>query len=100
MSDSDRPELAPIRELEGLVRAAGEELASWRRRAQRAEARARELEETLTPAATPPADPRVAVLERENAELLARLSTARERARQLLARIRFLRQQHASEAER
>ena len=103
MSDSVRPELASFRELEGLIRAVGEELAWWRRRALRAEARARELEEAYVPKAEPGAPrphPRVAELERENAELREKLSAARERAKQLLARIRFLRQQHAGEADR
>lgn len=96
------------RELEVLVHHLVDELAFFRRRALAAEARARALEEaspyrTATPEASLPvipdrapanADARVAELELENAELRRRVEKAGARTRQLLERVRFLRQQH------
>ena len=112
MSDSARPDLAAFRELEQLIRALGDEMAAWRRRAHEAEARLKATETRLArqasapqpsaPAAATvaPALPAVgntqmvAALQRENQELRLRLETARQRTRQLLDRVRFLRQQH------
>jgi hypothetical protein len=88
------------------VRHLGEELSSFRRRALQAEARLKTLDaerqerEKSAPsssaAAGPsagPADPRVAELEAENAELRRRLELATSRTRKVLDRVRFLRQQ-------
>lgn len=119
MSDSARPDLAAFRELEQLIRALGDEMAAWRRRAHEAESRlkaneARLARQTTQPAgvasgATPTAAPAaaaaqpapsasssqlVAALQRENQDLRLRLEAARQRTRQLLDRVRFLRQQH------
>jgi hypothetical protein len=122
VSDSARPDLAAFRELEQLIRALGDEMAGWRRRAHEAEARLKETEARLarqpaekqvtTAAAAPsaavgaaagrvtqPADSGaanqlVAALQRENQDLRLRLEAARQRTRQLLDRVRFLRQQH------
>lgn len=122
MSDSARPDLAAFRELEQLIRALGDEMAGWRRRAHEAEARLKASEARLArlaaeqsaaaggaaPAAAGDAtDVRagrsadsgaakqlVATLQRENQELRLRLEAARQRTRQLLDRVRFLRQQH------
>lgn len=91
-------------ELEQLVRHLGEELSSFRRRALHAEARLKSLEseqeerratEAASAAASAdrPADPRVARLEAECAELRRRLESATTRTRQVLDRVRFLRQQ-------
>jgi hypothetical protein len=103
VSDRDRPDLEAFQHLESVIRAVGEEMAGWRRRAKVAEARVQELEREAGPTPPepepPPTDPRVAELERENAELRARLEGARERTQQLLNRMRFLRQQQ-SQAER
>ncbi|HEX5438582.1 MAG TPA: hypothetical protein VFW98_15630 [Gemmatimonadaceae bacterium] len=108
MSDSEHPEKLAFRELEQLIRALGDEMAAWRRRAHEAESRVR----AATPAAGAPAvapergpdrraaDARVAALECENEELRTRLATARQRTEQLLERVRFLRQQHELGAER
>lgn len=94
-SDSERPEVASaFADLERLVRHLGEELASFRRRALQAEARLKELETPSDPSKANPA--RVAELERENADLNLRLEKARDRTRQMLDRVRFLRQQHDS----
>ena len=102
MSDSERPEIAAFRDLEQLVRHLGDELAGFRRRALLAESRLRELEtEDRAPDVTQQRalDERVTELEHENAVLRARLDSATERTRQMLERVRFIRQQ-AQRAER
>ena len=99
-----------------------EELASFRRRAIQSEGRVRELEHALAAAeeraaggsgdaevprrastlddgATADAG-RLASLEEENARLRQRLDGATERTRQLLDRMRFLRQQQEQEMTR
>ena len=99
-SSHERPEDAPLRELEAVLRAVGEEMVALRRRAQVAEARIRELErgeqlalDAMSPASGP-ADVRVNELERENTDLKDRLDGARDRAAQLAERLKFLRQQY------
>ena len=102
MSDSERPEIVAFRDLEQLVRHLGDELAGFRRRALLAESRLRELEtEERAPDVTQQRalDERVTELEHENAVLRARLESATERTRQMLERVRFIRQQ-AQRAER
>jgi hypothetical protein len=91
-SDSDRPDLESFEELERLVRHLGDELASFRRRALSAEARVKAIDATPGGAKLNPE--RVDKLERENADLKKRLEAARARTRQVLDRVRFLRQQH------
>ena len=93
MSDSVRPEKA-FAELQRLVLHLGEELASFRRRAQQAEAKLKEFESKSSAGSVSPQ--RVQKLEKENAELNKRLNAARNRARQMVERVRFLRQQHES----
>ncbi len=87
-----------LKQLEALVRNLGEEMASFRRRAQSAEHRVRVLETALaqreSAEAAPPDPERVRALEQEVAELRARLGFATERTDQLLSRVRFLRQQN------
>ena len=98
MSDSVQPEITAFRELEMLVRHLGDELAGFRRRALVAESRVRELE--LDGKGGHPsvrqrrelAD-RCTELEQENAALKGRLAAATLRARQMLDRVRFIRQQ-------
>lgn len=94
MSDNGRTELRSFRELEAAVRALAEELAGFRRRALVAEARVRDLESagSLAPDAPAPVA-RIVDLERENGELRERLEGAGARTRQMLDRVRFLRQQ-------
>ncbi len=94
MSDNVRPELRAFRELESLVYALAEELAGFRRRALVAEARLRELESagSVSVGAPVPSE-RIAELERENGELRERLDGAGSRTKQMLDRVRFLRQQ-------
>jgi|SRR5215213_2598216 len=102
MSDSERPEALAFRELEHLVRHLGDELAGFRRRALLAEARVRELEsEESVPEVRAQRElgDRVTQLEHENAILRGRLESATERTRQMLERVRFIRQQ-AQGAER
>lgn len=102
MSDNVRPETIAFRELEQLVRHLGDELAGFRRRALLAESRLRELEsEDTQPAAHQQRElsERVMQLEHENAVLRGRLDSATARTRQMLERVRFIRQQ-AQGAER
>ena len=100
-SDRERPEQKAFHELHQLVRHLADELAGFRRRALQAEARLKELEEAMregTDGAVPVRNP--GELERENAELRSRLDSAAERTRQMLERMRFLRQQNERGAER
>lgn len=89
MSDS-APDVKAFRELDALVRHLGDELAGFRRRALQAEGRVRQLEDAG--GATAALD-RLDLLERENADLRARLQAAAERTQALVDRVRFLRQQ-------
>jgi uncharacterized protein involved in exopolysaccharide biosynthesis len=91
-SDSERPDTAAFAELQQLVRHRGDELASCRRRALQAEARVKAIDASA--GATRVSPERVEKLERENADLKKRLELARTRTRQVLDRVRFLRQQH------
>lgn len=95
MSDSARPEKA-FTELQQLVRHLGDELASFRRRAQQAEAKVKEFETKSSVGSVSPQ--RIQKLEKENAELNKRLIAARTRTRQMVERVRFLRQQHEGAA--
>ncbi len=91
MSDSERPDVAAFRELEHLVRGLGDELASFRRRALQAEARVRELEAGGSPNGDRGVN--LSKLRKENEALRKRLEAASTRTRQMLDRMRFLRQQ-------
>ena len=91
VSDSERPDIEAFRELQTLVRHLGDELASFRRRALGAEARVKAMEATSGGRINPE---KIEKLEIENAVLKQRLDAARARTRQVLDRVRFLRQQH------
>ena len=93
MSDSEQSELRAVHELETLVHRMADELAAFRRRALVAEARLKELESTEGGAATIETAAQVSRLEAENDQLRAKLETTTSRARQMLDRVRFLRQQ-------
>ena len=93
MSDSERPDLVAFQELEHLIQALADEMASWRRRAHEAEAKVKAV-----PASGGKAS--AAALERENRELRERLEAVRVRTKQLLEKLRFLRQQQETEAHR
>jgi hypothetical protein len=97
VSDSERPDLIAFRELAHLIGQLGEEMAGWRRRAQTAEARVKELEAN---GVQPKGSRHTASLEKENAELRARLEAARDRVKHLLDRTQFLRQQGEKGAAR
>ena len=93
--------------LEQLVRHLGDELAAFRRRALTAEARLEALETAAAAdaavrqaAGDEPLHPRVAELEAENAELRRRLEHATQRTRDMLSRVRFLRQQQSPGGDR
>jgi hypothetical protein len=94
VSDNERPDLVAFHELEHLIHSLADEMAGWRRRAQEAEARLK--------AAPPVPAGRVnaAALEKENRELRERLDAAKARTKQLLEKLRFLRQQQETEAHR
>ena len=92
MSDSVPLDVAVFAELEQLVHGLGEELASFRRRALQAEARLRSIEES-TRTGDLFSEERLEKAERENVDLNARLEGAAEQTRQVLAQVRFLRQQ-------
>ena len=91
-SSSERPDEAAFSELQQLVRHLGDELAGFRRRALQAEARVKAIDSAGGTSRMTPE--RMEKLERENADLRKRLEAARARTRQVLDRVRFLRQQH------
>lgn len=97
MSDNERPDLAAFQELEQLIHALAEEMASWRRRAHEAESRLRTFTNGSGGGARSGGR---SELERENEELRRRLDSAQQRTKQLLDRLRFLRQQHELGADR
>jgi hypothetical protein len=92
VSDNERSEILAFRELTTLVRHLGDELASFRKRALTAESRVKAMEVSGS-TNTEGLPERVASLEAENQELRTRLEAARGRARHMLERVRFLRQQ-------
>jgi len=83
---------AAFAELEILVRNLGEELSTFRKRAQAAEARLKALGNT--PGGDATAEERLTALQAENAQLRAQLAEAAEKTRAMIDRARFLRQQH------
>ena len=94
MSLPEPVDAAAFAELEQLVRALGEELARFRKRAHLAEARLKQLETSGVPGDLFSND-RMVALEAETSELRARIVGATERTRTMLDRVRFLRQQAA-----
>jgi hypothetical protein len=93
MSDNDRADLRAFKELEALVRSLGEELAVFRRRAIAAEGPAKDGGHVKAGGRSPVPGGRVADLESENESLRLRLGRAEDRVRQMMERVRFLRQQ-------
>lgn len=83
---SERSEVKAFRELEGLVRSLGEELATFRRRAIEAEAKLKEGGPGAARAKSGSGDS-------ETEQLRTRLARAEERVKQMMDRVRFLRQQ-------
>jgi hypothetical protein len=95
-SSADRPELKALAELEAVIGHVTEELATWRRRALRAESRQPEL--GMGPDLVSTRE-RILELEAENADLSARLGAARERLEHLLNRLQFLEDQVGTEEQ-
>ncbi|HYW51481.1 MAG TPA: hypothetical protein VE861_12795 [Gemmatimonadaceae bacterium] len=85
-------------EVAALVHALGEELATFRQRALKAEARVKELEAAGGSDAVE-MQRRVTALEAENQELQSRIESATERTEGLLDRVRFTRQQTENASE-
>jgi len=105
MSDSDRPDIQAFRELETLVRHLGEELAVFRRRAIAAEGELTDARSATTHGShgavktkSAAGGGRIAELEAENHALKSRLDHAEDRVRQMMDRLRFLRQQLQAQA--
>jgi hypothetical protein len=82
-----------MQELDKLVRHLADDLASYRRRALIAEARLKEVESQDGGVANLELAARVNQLERDNERLQGKLESASARAKQILDRVRFLRQQ-------
>jgi hypothetical protein len=82
-----------MQELNTLVRHLADDLAGYRRRALVAEARLKEIESQEGGPVNVDLAARCDQLERENERLQDRLEAAGSRARQMLDRVRFLRQQ-------
>lgn len=82
-----------MQELDTLVRHLADDLAGYRRRALVAEARLKEIEAQDGGTVNVDLAARCTQLERENERLQDRLEAASTRARQMLDRVRFLRQQ-------
>jgi hypothetical protein len=99
MSDNEPAEQRAFAELDSLVRNLAAELANFRRRALLAEARIKEIEEHEGGLHSVDLAARVTQLEREKDRLETRLKAATKRAKQMLDRVKFLRQQ-ARGAER
>jgi hypothetical protein len=92
MSDSESPEFAALAGLEEVVRHVSDELASWRRRALKAEG-----DRTVLGADHDVVGlkERIVGLEGKNKDLERRLITARTKLEDLLKRLRFLEEQAA-----
>jgi TolA-binding protein len=99
MSANERPELRAFKELETLVRHLGEELAAFRRRALAAEAQLKDSGHAPKGAKTAAISGRAADLEVENEALRSRLNQTEDRVRQMMERVRFLRQQLQAQAQ-
>ncbi|NIM51127.1 MAG: hypothetical protein GTN62_11065 [Gemmatimonadales bacterium] len=97
MSNDDRPEFQALEELRVVLTALTGELATWRRRALKAEAQQAELGVEHDVVAT---RERILELESQNAEVHTRLEEARKRVTDLLGRLRFLEEQVALEEQR
>lgn len=82
MYDGERADLKALDTLEAVLRELGEELATWRARALKAE-----------PPRGSAAGTRTAELEGENRQLRGRLEAARARVQELVTRLAFLEEQ-------
>ena len=100
MSDPGQVNTEAIQELDVLVRHLAEELAAFRRRALVAESRLKEVESHAGGTVALDLSARVTQLEKENEQLRTKLEAATTRTRQMLDRVRFLRQQAQGGGER
>jgi hypothetical protein len=96
-SNADSPEYRALAELERAVGHLMEELATWRRRALRAEAHRTDLGSGHDVVGS---RERIVELAGQNAELTARLAAGRERVEHLLGRLQFLEDQLSVEERR
>jgi predicted nucleic acid-binding Zn-ribbon protein len=97
-SPGERPEIRAYKELELLVRSLGEELAMFRRRALAAEAQLKEAGQAPPKGKSAISGERLAELQDEIEGLRTRLARAEERVKQVMDRVRFLRQQIQSQS--
>ncbi|HLB35758.1 MAG TPA: hypothetical protein VJL31_04250 [Gemmatimonadales bacterium] len=93
MSHDERPEFLALEELQEVLRGVADELAAWRRRAQRAEAMLGEGHDALVNRE------RLVELEAENRATQERLAVARARVEELMKRLQFLEDQMALEEQ-
>ena len=93
MSDPAQVDPDAIRELDVLVHHLADELAAFRRRALMAESRLKDVESHEGGVIALDLSARVTQLEKENEQLRGKLEAATTRTRQMLDRVRFLRQQ-------
>ena len=93
MSDNAPTESTALQELGILIRHLADELAAFRRRALVAEARLKEFEAVEGGVANLDLTNRVAQLEQQNEKLGVKLEAASTKAKAMLDRVRFLRQQ-------
>ena len=93
MSDPAQADPDAIQELDVLVRHLADELAAFRRRALVAESRLKEVESHEGGVIALDLSARLTQLEKENEQLRGKLDAATARTRQMLDRVRFLRQQ-------
>lgn len=93
MSDNAPTEQQTFQELATLVHHLADELATFRRRALTAEAKLKDVESAAGGASNIGLAQRAAELERENTALKKRLEAVTEKTKQMLDRVRFLRQQ-------
>ncbi len=97
MYDVERADIRALEQLETVLREVGEELATWRARALKAEAESKGGGALPRGAAHARGDGesrgRAAEVETENRQLRARLEAARTRMQELVARLSFLEEQ-------
>ena len=93
MSYDERPEFRALGELQDILQHVTDELAAWRRRAQRAEGALGAGPDVLAHRE------RVLELEASNRDLTERLDAARSRVEDLVKRLQFLEEQMAVEEQ-
>ncbi len=90
MLNAERPDIQALTELERVLQHVKDELASWRRRALKAETQRAEMGADHDSVAS---RERIQELEQENEEMTERLHAARSRVDGLLERLNFLEEQ-------